>query len=1017
MKIKSKLTFLIIIAFAVSATAQLRSISGIVTASESNEPLIGVTILEDDTSNGTITDLDGSYRLDVSEGATLTFSFIGYTSQQITLDPGQTTLNVSLASGLQLDEIVVTALGISREKKALGYSVQEIKGDEISGTQETNVINSLQGKIAGVQINSSSGAPGAGSSIVIRGLNSLNPSANNQPLFVIDGIPIGNQTIAGDQLPSSGSNAVNSAEQSSFTNRAADINPADIASISILKGAAATALYGLRAANGVVLITTKKGTTGKTTVNLNSTYGWENMNKSPNLITTHREGRFGRLRFNSDGSPLRFQTFGPKVYEGLTPVFDPNKDFFQTGNQVKNSISIQGGNEAATFFTSFSRLDHSGIIPNSEWDRTTVRIGGQIQASDKLSVSGSVNYSKSGGNKPHAGDKSVLSALGYHTTSFDVNDYLNPDGTQKDYSDGIIDNPRYLAEFSSLKDDVNRVIGNIGFNYKPLSWFELDYKVGNDYYNDSRVRSVPANTDVGSQVGGFIIEEQVNYREFTSNLYARFNRKVSRDLDGTFTLGHNITDIKSNRVNTRGEGFSLANFYDLSNTSNVFASKDASQERLIGLFGILSLNYKNYLYLDLTGRNDWSSTLPKDNRSFFYPSASVSWVVSEMTPMPDLISFLKIRGSWAKVGKDAGAYQIGTFFSGASNFPFGGVNGFTQNSVAGDFDLKPETTTSSELGFDLRVLNNRLGFDFTWFKQNSKDQIIPVPVTNATGFSRFITNAGEIQNSGIELLIKASLVKAHNFGWDASLNWSKTDSEVLSIREGIDEIIFFDDRITNKLIVGGRVGDLYGWDFNRDANGNMIIASSGFPTVNYDKTILVGNAYPDWVGGLTNTLTYKGLSLGVLLEWRQGGDVYDRGLRNSMRNGTLASTSRRNEEVVFNGVLADGSPNTKAVEINGENLYRSGDYNNAYQVLLEDASWFRLRRVSLSYALPTSILKNNFISGARITVSGNNLFLSTPYAGFDPETNYFGAGSNIAGYTGLQTPATRSFFLNLDLSF
>ncbi|GLR15646.1 SusC/RagA family TonB-linked outer membrane protein [Portibacter lacus] len=1006
------------IGFFLSGSAQELNVTGKIVSTDTGEPLIGASVIIKNTFTGTTTDLDGNYSISAAVGDVLVYSYTGFTTMEKTVVAGQTTMDVSLATGLQLDEVVVTALGISRDKKALGYSVQEVNAEELTGTQENNVINALQGKVAGVQINSSSGAPGAGSSIVIRGLNSLNPGSNNQPLFVVDGIPIGNQTFSGSQLPSSGSNAVNSQEQSSFTNRAADLNPADIASVSILKGAAATALYGLRAANGVVVITTKKGQAGKTNVSFNSTYGWEEINKSPDLVSTHREGRHGRLRFNSDGSPLRFQTYGPKVYEGLTPVFDLTDDFFQTGSQFKNSISIQGGNDRATYLTSFSRLDHTGIIPFTEWDRTTVRIGGEVKVSDPLTVSGSVNYSKSGGNKPHAGDKSILSSLGYYTTSFDVNDYINPDGSQRDFSDGIIDNPRYLAEFSKLSDDVNRVIGNIGFNYQPLPWLELDYKLGNDFYNDSRVRSVPDGTDVGSQVGGFIIEEQINYSEITSNLYLRASKQLTPDFTGSLTVGNNITDIKFSSINTRGEGFSLENFYDLSNTSNVFASKNASRQRLVGLFGIASFGFKDYLYLDLTARNDWSSTLPVENRSFFYPSASLSWVVSEMTDLPDFFTFLKLRGSWAQVGKDAGPYQIGIFYSGASNFPFNGVNGFSQSSVAGDFNLKPETTTSTEFGLDLRVLQNRIGIDFTYFKQNSKDQIIPVPVSNATGYSRFITNAGEIENSGVELLLNLNPVSTKDFSWDMSINYSKMTSKVISIKEGIDEIIFFDDRITSKLVPGGKVGDLYGWDFDRSEDGQLLIGSNGFPQINFDSTILVGNAYPDFTAGMTNTFTYKGLSLGFLLEWRSGGDVYDRGFRNSLRNGLLAETERRHEEVIFDGVLADGSPNNIPVEINGESLYRDGNrYNNAYQILLQDASWFRVRRVSLGYSLPSKMLNKQYISSARISFSGNNLFLSTPARGYDPEINYFGSGSNIAGYTGLQTPATRSYFVSLDLNF
>lgn len=1018
MKRKLTLTFLVFIIALAQGWAQERTITGTVTSAEEGIPLIGVNVVVQGSAVGTVTDADGTYQIAVPENATLVFSYTGFQNQRVEVGD-QRVIDVQLSQGVALDEIVVTALGISREKKALGYAVQEVDGDEIAGTQENNVIGALQGKVAGVQINSASGAPGAGASIVIRGLNSLNPTANNQPLFVVDGIPISNQTVAGGQLPSSGTNAVNSAEQSSFTNRAADINPSDIESISILKGPSATALYGLRAANGVVVITTKKGKAdGSATVNLNTSFGWEEVNKVPELQTTFREGRHGRLRFRSNGNPLRFQTFGPKVYEGLTPQFDPIGDFFQTGTQLRNSLSIQGGNDRATYFTSFSRLDHEGVIPFTEWDRTSVRLGGTMKVAAPLTVTGSVSYTNSGGSKPHAGDKSILSSLSYHTTSFDINDYLNEDGSQKDFSDGIIDNPRYLAEFSRLKDDVNRVTGNVGFSYQPVEWFELNYKIGNDFYNDSRVRSVPAGTDVGSQVGGFIIEEQVNYSELTSNLYARFNRQLSSDISGSLTVGHNVTDIHSSRTNVRGEGFSLPNFYDLSNTANTFSSKDESRQRLIGLYGIMSLGFKDYLYLDVTGRNDWSSTLPKDNRSFFYPSVSLSWVLSEMADLPTAISFLKLRGSWAQVGKDAGPNQIGVFYGSASNFPFDGVNGFTKSSTAGDFNLKPETTTSTEFGLDLRMFNNRLGIDLSVYKQTSKDQIIPVPVSNATGFARFVTNAGEIENTGVELLLNGTPLKTRDFNWDISLNWSTVDSKVLSIKEGIESIIFFDDRITNKLVPGGKVGDLYGWDFKRAENGDLLIGEDGFPSINFDSMILVGNAFPDWIGGLTNTFSYKGLSLSVLLEWRNGGDVYDKGFRNSLRNGLLKMTERGYEQVVFKGTLADGSPNTQMVELNGESLYRSGGrFNNAYEILLQDASWFRVRRVSLAYDIPTSLWNSEFVKGARVSFSVNNVFLNTPFLGYDPETNFFGSGSNIYGYTGLKTPATRSYFVSLGLTF
>lgn len=1017
--IKRLFLFSCLIFFASAMFAQ-RTVVGKVVDVENNNPLIGVNILIKGTTSGTVTDLDGRYRISAPEDATLIFSYTGFESIEEEIG-NRTSIDVIMSAGARLEEVVVTALGISQEKKSLGYAVQQLSGEEVLASREANVVNSLQGKLAGVLINSSSGAPGAGASIIIRGINSLNPGADNQPLFVVDGIPIGNQTIAGNQLPSAGSNAVNSQEQASFTNRAADIDPNDIESINVLKGPAAAALYGLRAANGVIIITTKKGQEGKAQISYSSSYGIDEVLQYPDQQFAYREGFTGRLRTNAAGNPLRFQQYGPRVFEGQTPVFDPLRDFFQNGSRSENNLSIRGGNDRATFSTSMSYLQHEGVIPFSDWSRLSVAIGGDVKVSDKIAVNAKVTYSNSGGNKPHAGDKSIMSSLSYASASFDINDYINPDGTQRDYSNGIIDNPRYLAEFSTLVDDVNRVRGNVGITYKPLPWLSIDYNVGLDNYNDSRVRTVPAGLDLSSQTGGFLINENINFQEVNSILMARAKANVSDRIKANFLLGHNVTDIGISSNNTRGERFALPNFYRMSNTAAVFSSDSETKQRLIGVFGQAQFSFDDYLYLDLTARNDWSSTLPKENRSFFYPSVGLSWVVSDMARLPSFITFAKLRSSWAQVGKDAPAHSIGVFFQGANNFPFGGVNGFTLSSVAGDAGLRPETTTSIEFGADLRFLKNRLGIDFTWFRQNSRDQIIPVPVSNTTGFSRFITNAGEIQNTGIEVLANVGLIRKKDFDWDMSLNWSTVEGEVIAIRDGVDEILLFGGGfggITNKLVPGGKVGDLYGFVHERDESGNLLIDANGFPFIRTDTQSLVGNALPDWTAGLTNTFRYKNFGLSFLLELRQGGDVYDLGLRNSLRNGTLSQTERRYEQVIFNGVTADGTPNTTPVEIDEVGFYRNSiRYNRAAEIILEDASWFRLRRVSLSYSLPKSVLQNSFVSGATLTLSGNNLLLNTPFRGYDPETNYFGSGSNILGYTGLQSPGVRSYMATINVSF
>jgi TonB-linked SusC/RagA family outer membrane protein len=999
-----------------TAWGQQRNLRGQVLSNDEREPLIGATIRVKNTQVGAVTDIDGRFSIQVSNGDVLLIGYTGFADQTHTVADGESSIEI-LLNAKSLNEVVVTALGISREKKALGYAVQQVSGQDIVAARDPNMLNALQGKTPGVLINSSSGAPGAGTNIIIRGINSLDPNRNNQPLFVIDGIPVSNQTNAGSVLPSSGSNAFSNSEQASFSNRAIDVNPNDIESISILKGPNATALYGLRASNGVVVITTKQGEIGKSRVDLNSSWGIDQIVKSPEYQDTYREGRFGRLRFNSDGSPLRFQSFGPKVFDGKTPVFDPIDEFFENGFRSDNSLTFSGGNNTARYSSSLGYSNVQGIIPFSEWDRISARLNGTIKISPKFSVGTSINYSNSGGNRPHSGDKSIMSALSYYTTSFSVLDYQNPDGTIRDFSDGIIDNPRYLAEFSSLKDNVNRIIGNMNFSWTPLSWLRVDYRIGGDNYTDARRRVIPPGLDVSAQVGGFLIEESISYRELTSNLTASTSHSLTDDLKLNFMLGHNLTDIQSKSLNTRGETFVLPKFYDLSNTTNFFVNSSLSNYRLVGAFGQAGLGWKDLLFLELTARNDWSSTLPKDNRSFLYGSANLSFVFSELLKSNRVLSYGKFRASLAQVGKDASPYQLGVVYNATPGFPFGNVTGFTQNSIAGDNGLQPERNRAIEFGTELRFFNNRIGLDFSWFKNNSKDMIISVPVSNATGFSRFITNAGEMENTGIELLLSATPVRIKNFEWKTGINYGSFSGKVIDIRDGIDEIVFFDNGyIVNKLIEGGKVGDLYGYKYNYHKDGQLLIGADGYPSIK-DSFQLVGNALPDFTAGWDNTFQWKGLSLGVLLEWRHGGDVTDMGIRNSIRNGVIEETVRRHEQVVFNGVTADGMPNTKAVEIDGENLYRNFNrYNAMSEILLEDASWFRIRRVSLSYRLPAAWLGNK-VSNAALTFSGNNLFINTPFRGFDPETNYLGSGSNAYGFTGLQTPGLKSYNLSLNLSF
>jgi TonB-linked SusC/RagA family outer membrane protein len=1012
-----------------------QNITGNVTDAN-DAPLPGVTVVVAGTNRGTTTDFDGNYSISAQEGDVLRFSYLGMKSQEITVGSDQTLDVVMQEDSEQLDEVVVTALGIKKEKRSVGYSVQEVGSEELVRNNNKDVLGSIQGKVAGVNINSTSGAAGAGSNIIIRGITSLNPGANNQPLFIVDGIPISNEAPTGNLLPSTGSNAPSSAEQFSFSNRGADLNPNNIESVSILKGPAATALYGVRAANGAVVITTKKGRKGEIKLNYRGSFGWNEVNKTPDIQTKWREGRGGEIvSIPDDSAPdgfvytddrtFGFWTLGPEYGPG-EPIYDNFRNLFNKAFTSNNSLNLSGGGETYTYFGSLARTSDAGLVPNTNFDRTTVKLAGEINITDKFTVEPSFSYILSDGRLPNGGDKSIMSSLSYWTPTFDVNDYLLPNGNERNYTAGIVDNPRYFAEVSYLDSRVNRILANIKLNYQITDWATIQYQLGVDNYHDSRNRFVPPDIDPGSATGGFIVNESLNYNELTSNLFVTFSQDFNEDFSGSLLIGNQISDIETRRVTDRAEGLDPDNLETFGQATNFFKDIGGTERKIVGLFGDLRLEYKNALFLNITGRNDWSSTLPSENRSFFYPSFNLSYVLSQTLQdngsLPDFLTYMKFRASYAEVGKDAAPY-VGIYYDQPLDFPFGDVDGLSRDIEGGSSTLKPERTSAIEFGGEFKFFKNRFGIDLTYYKQNSKDQILPVPVPQSSGFNTFVLNAGEIENRGWEALVNVAPIRTEDFQWDITLNWSQVDAEVLSLPEGVDEIIFADSGfagVISKLEVGGAPGDLFGYGWERDANGNRIIGDDGLPTIvaeNPSDRVKVGNALPDWTGSIQSTFTYKDLSLSFLLERKEGGDLYDSGRRNGIRNGVLKLTELRDEEVVLEGVSADGSPNTVPVLIT-EGYYRdSGAYNRASEILVQDASWWRLRNVTLSYDLPDSLLKSTPIEGLSFSFTGTNLWLDTPFQGYDPEGSQFSAGTNAYGFTGLNIPSTRSFLFGINLNF
>ncbi|WP_297337110.1 SusC/RagA family TonB-linked outer membrane protein [Algoriphagus sp.] len=1023
---KFTLLFLMSLLTSVSLFAQ-QTISGKVTAEEDGQPLPGVSIVVQGTSTGTVTDIDGNYSINVPNSESiLVFSFIGFESQEI-LVGNTTTINVVLATEeSQLDEVIVTAFGISQEKKSLGYSAQSIDAEAITKSRQPNLVNSLQGQVAGVQITNSGGAPGQSARIIIRGINSLDPSADNQPLFVVDGVPVDNSTIE----------AANDRTPRGMSNRIADINPNDIESMSVLKGAAATALYGVRAANGAVIITTKKGKAGEIRVNFNSSLGFDKLVKKPRLQKEYGQGFSGE---RDDSS------FWPSWGANIAEENDPNYVYqdnwtraFDTGVNFDNSLSVSGGNENATFYTSIGRLDQKGIIPFSNWDRTSAKLSGTIKVNEKFNFSGSMNYTNSGGNRvPH--DR-FLERMMYWSETQDVRDYINPDGTMKTYANT---NPIYDARFATYEDNVNRIIGNINLNYSPTDWLTFSYRLGMDNYSDSRTEITPGPMGIDGEVAlsstGFLEETRINSRDLTSNFYITLRKQWNEDWNTTLRFGNDVFERRFDRVTATGSNFVIPGFYNLNNTTQIFASQGKSMRRLVGFYGDLMVDYKNYLFLNITGRNDISSTLPVDNNSFFYPSINLSYAFSEHLEMPSWVTFGKLRASWAQVGKDTNPHILGATFVSPAIFPLNGQVGFSRNSTFGDPLLRPEQTTSVEVGTQLAFLNNRASLDVTYYKSNAKDQIIPVPISDATGFSSYITNAGEIENRGWEIVLGGTPIERGDFRWDVTANITTNQNEIVSIREGIDQIVvgsqfgYVGSTVTMILKEGRPYGDIYGSSYVRpdadpdsevlDRSLPQLIGANGFP-VRTGSQLVLGNAVPKVFGGLRNDFNYKGFELSFLVDFRAGVDQYSQFDNFLSAFGKQEASLARNDFRVFPGVLADGSPNNQEVWLgqgvgpDGVN-YGAGYWRNHYRTTSEnfvvDASFIKLRNITLAYNLRPNLIERTPFRTARISVAANNIILYTPWDGFDPESFSAGAGGNAVGFTGLGFPGVQSVFFTLNL--
>lgn len=774
---------LLLLTGSLQSIAQSKEVSGKVTSVEFTTAIQGVSIIIKGSNMGASTDENGNYRIQVpNNNATLVFSSVGYSSKEIKVG-NLSTINVILSSqGNELNEVVVTALGISRDKKALTFATQSVGAKEINENLQPNVVNALQGKVAGVTISSVGGGPGQGASIRVRGINSIDVNQSNEPLFVIDGIIMDNST--------STAGAGSSYNVRSVGNRASDINPQDIESINILKGGAATALYGLRGANGVVVITTKKGKSGGIQVGFSSTYGFETISRKPAIQNIYTAGILGRYEAINLGP-----AWGPTIAEAK--VIDPThpdelynnyEQAYRTGNQLRNTISVSGGSENAKVYSSLSYFTQEGMLPFTDYKNISARLNADLKISSKVKTSLNLSYTNSGGYKYDA-DR-FGESLAYFSGRWDVNDSENPDGTQLWRG---TNNPIYGAKTNTYKDNVNRIIGGVSLNYAPFKWLDVNYRIGLDNFVDNRVRTAPGLRGIVGErtydnAEGFVGEYNISYRGLNSTLVATANTTIGEDFTVTVRAGQEIFDYIRTTKGVLGSRLNVYDWFNLRNAATVTTTDDIlTKYRLMGIFGEATLDYKSFIYLVLTGRNDITSSLVSPNNSFFYPSASLSYILSEQIKFPDVINYAKFRLSYAQIGKDAQPYSTSTGYSPYGSLP-AGVSGITRASNLGDRDLRPEFTDTYEGGLEIAFFKNRLSLDATYYYSLSKDQILNVNVSSATGYVRAAINSGSMRNKGIELILKGTPVKSKNVNWDVSLNFSANRNKVLTIKEGLTEI-------------------------------------------------------------------------------------------------------------------------------------------------------------------------------------------------------------------------------------
>lgn len=1030
------ISFVLVLALLQQAYAQSRTVTGTVTDQATGLGLPGVAVIVKGTTVGTTTGANGAYNINVpANGNTLVFRFIGYQTVERPIG-NSSVLNVDLGvDSKQLQEVVVTAQGIERDVRSLGYATQAVSGDAIAQRSEPNVMNTLQGRVTGVNITSSSGAPGASTNINIRGITSFNGS--NQPLIVVDGIIFSNDV----------DNSQNTLFGSQPSSRISDINPESIESINILKGPAASVLYGSRASAGVIIITTKsgKGMQGKTEVTFNSSVNWQKAAFLPEFQNEYGQGTQNNYENNSTLSwGPRFGTAGMETVTttwGATVPYQayPNniEDFYQTGQLIQNSLNIAGGDQNNNFAASLSSTLQDGIVRNSDFNRHSVQVGGNSKLKNGIKVGGTATYVKTSQTNTTMGNGG--SAFGQITRiprSYDLIGMPYKDETgQSIYFLPGQNHPLWSLENEFFTSNVDRVFGNLSVGYDITDWLNVSYRVTADTYTDTRNQTLRIGAARAPQGR---INEDLRFRsELNGDLLINAKKEniFTEGLNANLLLGQNLNQRTSKATGVSAASLTIPGFDNVSNGS-VFTDSYSTrtERRLIGHYGQLSLDYKSYMFLELSARVDQSSTLPEANNAYFYPSVAVSFVPTEaFNIQSDVLSYAKVRGNVARVGRDADPYLLQSVFAQSSfgnnlasvSFPLsvGGasVPGFQIGSRIGSMNLKPEFVTSYEAGLNLGFFRNRLSVDFTYFHTKSTDQIFNVAVSSASGYDTRTTNIGEMQNKGIELQLAGTPIRTGDFSWDVLVNFTRIRNKVISIAPGVENSTITGNSfigIAPSIAEGHPYGVIISTANARNDDGQLLInpATGGFaPGVAGE---VIANPQKDYIAGITNTLRYKGFALSALFDINKGGQIYSFSQVDMFSRGQLAVTAvDRDQPRILPGVIAnpDGTFSPNNIQVSAQ-TYWSSLGGLASEAAVFDATAYRLRDMSLAYSLPKSTLEKTPFGGITVGVSARNLFLYAPGFPSDPEINTQGAG-NIQGLDLNGIPTTKNYGINLSVTF